>query len=513
MSEIFRPYKSFPTQKYFKTLPEKEWFGEANGIATLDENGKLSPDQIPSGVGDSHNKGWFATPDTLPSTGVDGDYAIVGSTDTVWIWDSDTSTWVNSGSSGQVESVNDKTGVVVLNAKDIKTTETIVLVGEAGTTVEAAIATVAQNANSNKSAITATNVRTNFISTDVASHTTTIGGILDIVDNDSIADIKKNGISIFDSFATTESLATKADKADVANISTEGNVTNISDTLNVGGGISNGNAGTITTGSISAAEELETKTLVLSGNNAVKIDTFDTTISTSSTDTGVPTSKAVYTVTNGLASHIYSIDASKANIDATNISGDNLTKWKEKLELDILEADINAKQDKAFKIGETDVTVEGLLVEQKSALDQTYIETANNAIVIKGQALIPQLVSNLVRSLSSTSTDNQYPSAKAVYNYSQAKVSSTVEINIKPTESQTATAITGALAKPARVVVVPNINNIGAVYIKESTEYSSTNPIYPDPTNNVYEFTDMSAVNIFVDSIGDSVDLVIEYRG
>lgn len=120
MSETFRPYKSFPTQKYFKTLPEKEWFGEPNGIATLDENGKLDPNQIPSGVGgDEHNKGWFATPDALPSTGIDGDYAIVGSTNTVWAWDGDTSTWVNSGSSGQVESVNGKTGAVVLKAGDI----------------------------------------------------------------------------------------------------------------------------------------------------------------------------------------------------------------------------------------------------------------------------------------------------------------------------------------------------------------------------------------------------------
>lgn len=468
------------------------------------------------GTTDEHNKGWYPTPDQLPATGENGDYAIVGSTDTVWIWDSDTNSWVDSGAKGAVTKVNGKTGEVVLTAQDIETTENIVLIGDAGTKLESAIATVAQNTDNNNTAIGALKNQVHFISTSIPEHTTTIGGILDITDNDSVADIKKNGVSIFTTFVTSTELDKKADKADVANITTEGNVTNISDTLNVGGGISNGNTGVITTGSISAAEELETKTLVLSGTQAVKIDTFDTSINASSKDTGIPTSKAVYTVTNGLTNYINTIDASKANIDATNILGENLTKWKEKLELDILEAAIDAKQDKAFKIGETDVTVEGLLIEQKSALDQTYIETSNNSVVIKGQVLSPQLVSNLVTSLSSTSTDVQYPSAKSVYTAIdglQNKVTSTVEANVAPTTAQTATAITGALEKPARVVVVPKYTNIGAVYVKETDTYSATNPIYPDPVNNVYEFTNMQNVKVFVDSLGDSVDLVIEYRG
>lgn len=461
MSEIFRPYKSFPTQKYFKTLPEKEWFGEPNGVATLDENGKLSPDQIPSGVGDSHNKGWFANPSALPAVGEDGDYAIVGTTDTVWVWDSDTSTWVDSGDKGAVTTVNGKTGEVVLKAVDIAFDATA---GISGDTVQAAITNVNLHTADNNTAIGALKNQVHFINASIPDHTTTIGGILDITDNDSVADIKKNGVSIFTTFVTSTELDKKADKADVANITTEGNVTNISDTLNVGGGISNGNTGIITTGSISAAEELETKTLVLSGTQAVKIDTFDTSVTSTSKDTGIPTSKAVY---NGL----YNIDSAKANKDATNISTPELINaWKEKLEIDVIEASLDTYQTK----------------------------------------------SNLVTSLSSTSTDVQYPSAKSVYtaiNGLQNKVTSTVEANVAPTTAQTATAITSALAKPARVVVTPNINNIGAVYIKESTEYSSINPIYPDPTNNTYEFSDMSTVNIFVDSLGDSVDLIISYRG
>lgn len=70
------------------------------------------------GGGDSHNKGYFATQEALEEaypTGEAGDYAIVESTDTVWIWDSDNSAWVDSDQKGQVTSVNGQTGDVVLD--------------------------------------------------------------------------------------------------------------------------------------------------------------------------------------------------------------------------------------------------------------------------------------------------------------------------------------------------------------------------------------------------------------
>lgn len=69
------------------------------------------------GGGDQHNKGFFATEEALVEaypTAEDGDYAIVGSTDTVWIWDSGTSAWVDSDQKGQVTSVNGQTGDVVI---------------------------------------------------------------------------------------------------------------------------------------------------------------------------------------------------------------------------------------------------------------------------------------------------------------------------------------------------------------------------------------------------------------
>lgn len=44
--------------------------------------------------------GWYATPQDLQAahpTGQNGQWAIIGSTDTIWTWDSDTSAWLDSG--------------------------------------------------------------------------------------------------------------------------------------------------------------------------------------------------------------------------------------------------------------------------------------------------------------------------------------------------------------------------------------------------------------------------------
>jgi hypothetical protein len=53
--------------------------------------------------GSANDKGYFATPTALNTaypTGAAGWFAVVGSTDTIWIWDTGTSAWVNSGASG-----------------------------------------------------------------------------------------------------------------------------------------------------------------------------------------------------------------------------------------------------------------------------------------------------------------------------------------------------------------------------------------------------------------------------
>lgn len=76
-----------------------------------------------SGGGDDHNKGWFVTPEQLPATGENGDYAVVGTTNTIWVWNSDTLAWMDSGARSQIESVNgvspDSSGNVTITSTNI----------------------------------------------------------------------------------------------------------------------------------------------------------------------------------------------------------------------------------------------------------------------------------------------------------------------------------------------------------------------------------------------------------
>lgn len=337
------------------------------------------------------------------------------------------------------------------------------------------------------------------------------------------------------------------------------------------------------------------------------VDNLVTAFSETPTDTKYPSEKLVYDSIENVHNTVDGELATKANEDATNITGDNVTKWKEALEIDVLEADLDAKQNKAIDItGITAKTVENALAELNTGLagkqatikagsnisigsdgvtinvsgvvpeatkatqdgngntisswyattgdleskqnkltagDNIEIDVATSTISVTGIVPSAQVANqatkatedgngnniaetyatigdvqskqdfNLVTTIDSTSDDTHYPSAKAVYDFAQASVTSTVETTVTPTTAQTATAITNSLAKKARVVVIPSLANVGAIYIKESDTYSSINPIYPDPTNNVYEFTNMQNVKVFVDSVGDSVDLVIEYRG
>lgn len=97
--------------------------------------------------------GWYETEQALQAahpTGENGQWAIIGTTDTIWTWDSDTSAWVNSGSTADlsnyytkaqadaafataaqgalaasaVQSVNGKTGgAVTLTASDVGAAE------------------------------------------------------------------------------------------------------------------------------------------------------------------------------------------------------------------------------------------------------------------------------------------------------------------------------------------------------------------------------------------------------
>lgn len=69
-----------------------------------------------------HFKGYFITVEKLREaypTGQLGDYAIVGGSDTVWVWDDETNSWVNSTEQGIVISVNGKTGEIILSKTDV----------------------------------------------------------------------------------------------------------------------------------------------------------------------------------------------------------------------------------------------------------------------------------------------------------------------------------------------------------------------------------------------------------
>lgn len=62
-------------------------------------------------------KGYFETDTALKTafvTAEAGDYAIVNSTDTMWIYDIDTNAWKDSDQKGQVISVNNMTGEVII---------------------------------------------------------------------------------------------------------------------------------------------------------------------------------------------------------------------------------------------------------------------------------------------------------------------------------------------------------------------------------------------------------------
>ena len=86
-----------------------------NDVYTRDTDGNLCIRT--TGGGDQHNLGYFATQSALEEaypTAEAGDWAIVGSTDTVWIWDTDNSEWVDSDQKGQVTSVNNQTGDITI---------------------------------------------------------------------------------------------------------------------------------------------------------------------------------------------------------------------------------------------------------------------------------------------------------------------------------------------------------------------------------------------------------------
>lgn len=250
-----------------------------------------------------------------------------------------------------------------------------------------------------------------------------------------------------------------------------------------------------------------------------------TAFSATTSDTKYPSEKLVYSSLGTLSQSITSLENdtqalsnNKAN-KATTLAGYNIGDAYTK---DDVDTKLNLKQDKTDdSLNTTSKTIVGginELVANKQNNLTTYTESetsatlTSNSIILNG-ALSGSGISSTI-SGNADSDKSKVPTVAAVYDSIQSlKVTSTVNTTVIPESIKTATAITNALAKSARVVVNPNIANTGAVYIQESDTYTPINPIYPDPTNNVYEFVNMQNVKVFIDSLGDSVDLRIEYRG
>ncbi|NBP16990.1 hypothetical protein EBU95_21870, partial [bacterium] len=69
----------------------------------------------------ANDKGYFVDLTALQTVfpvGQDGWFAILGTTDTVWIWDSDTNAWVDSDQKGQVSSVFGRIGIITAQSGD-----------------------------------------------------------------------------------------------------------------------------------------------------------------------------------------------------------------------------------------------------------------------------------------------------------------------------------------------------------------------------------------------------------
>lgn len=129
------------------SAPYSSGTDDKDSMFTRDEDGYVAVRTIAGsggGGGDQHNLGYYATPTALREaypTAEAGDWAIVGSTDTVWIWDTDTSAWVDSDQKGQVTSVNNQTGAVtvqetLVSGTNIKTVNNTSLLGSGNITID-----------------------------------------------------------------------------------------------------------------------------------------------------------------------------------------------------------------------------------------------------------------------------------------------------------------------------------------------------------------------------------------
>ena len=117
-------------------------------VFARDKNGNIAIRVVNGAGGNGHFLGGFATPQALAEaypTAEPGDFAIVESTDTVWVWDNDEGQWIDSDRKGQVTSVNGQTGAVtvqetLVNQSNIKSVNGNSLLGSGNLELTASLA-------------------------------------------------------------------------------------------------------------------------------------------------------------------------------------------------------------------------------------------------------------------------------------------------------------------------------------------------------------------------------------
>lgn len=155
--------------------------------------------------GDQHNLGYFATQAALEEaypTAEAGDWAIVGATDTVWIWDTDNSAWVDSDQKGQVTSVNGQTGAVtvqetLVNQTNIKSINGNSLLGSGDLQISGFLPFPAG---------WTTNGTTKALCDDIAADSSTVKGsafLGEVTCNDLPASIANSEINVYINDGTT----------------------------------------------------------------------------------------------------------------------------------------------------------------------------------------------------------------------------------------------------------------------------------------------------------------------
>lgn len=191
---------------------------DTTSVITRTDDGKLAVRVV--GGGDSSNLGYFATLQALQEaypTAEPGNWAIVGTTDTVWVWDEDTSAWVDTDQKGQVTSVNNQTG-------DVTVQETLV----SGTNIKSINGNSILGAGDMQisgflpfPAGWTTNGTTKALCDDIAADTTTVKGsafLGEVTCSDLPASIVNSEINVYINDGTTA-----ADKVIILEL-TSGNV-------------------------------------------------------------------------------------------------------------------------------------------------------------------------------------------------------------------------------------------------------------------------------------------------